>query len=160
MSQHQDAVGIFQLIGAFDPAVRDMDDAVEAYTTLTEAKKWLGYAADTLADNIGRAAEAKQFTAGGVTIEVKRAAPRRTNWDSDGLLRLVLDSRVVNEETGEIESVLDILKQVYPLKGYNARTTALKKLGIDVDEFCQTEWADRYQLKVWGDPPKTGEISE
>jgi hypothetical protein len=34
------------------------------------------------------------------------------------------------------------------LKGYNARFGALKELGIDLDEFAETEWLDRYTLRV------------
>jgi len=67
--------------------------------------------------------------------------------DHDALLRLVVDSRSVDYDTGEIESALEVLKRVYPLKGYNARTTELKKLSIDPDEFCRTEWTDRMTLR-------------
>ena len=91
----------------------------------------------------------KYLTAAGVTVERKHKPPRRTNWDHDGLLRLVVDSRVLNEETGEIESVLAVVKKVYPLAGYNARTTALKALNIDVDEYATTEWSDRYTLREY-----------
>ena len=125
-----------------------LDDAVAGLVALTDAKTELGMVIENLADAIARRMDDKLLTAGGVTVEKYRKPPRRTNWDHDGLLRYVVDSRVVDESTGEIASTLEVLKKVYPLKGYNARFTALKDLGIDPDEFAETEWLDRYTLRV------------
>ncbi len=63
----------------------------------------------------------------------------RREWQSDDLLRIVLDSRIVDGETGEVESQVDALKAVYGLKGYNASVKELEKRGIDVDEWCVSE---------------------
>lgn len=66
----------------------------------------------------------------------------RSKWDSEELLRLVKDSRIVDAETGEVkdETELDRIKDVYPLKGYNARIGKLRDRGIDPDEFCSSEF--------------------
>ncbi len=63
----------------------------------------------------------------------------RRDWQSDDLLRIVLDSRIVDGETGEVESQVDALRAVYGLKGYNASIKELEKRGIDVDEWCVSE---------------------
>lgn len=127
--------------------VDDLDEAVTAWRILNDAYRALALAKDSLADKIGQSMTDKRYVAHGCTVEKNRVSPRRTNWDHDALLRLVVDSRVVNEETGEIESALDVLRKVYPLKGYNARVTALRALNIDPDEFCETEWSDRWALR-------------
>jgi hypothetical protein len=144
------AFGVLVAINEVPATPDDLDDAVAGLVTLTEAKTELGIAIENLADAIARRMDDKLLTAGGVTVEKHRKPPRRTNWDHDGLLRYVVDSRVVDESTGEIASTLEVLKKVYPLKGYNARFGALKALGIDPDEFAETEWSDRYTLRVHG----------
>lgn len=143
------AVDVLSAAGRFfvPDAVGNLDEAVSAWRILNDAYKAIAFAKDALADKIGQAMGDKRYVAHGCTIERNRVSPRRTNWDHDALLRLVVDSRVVNEETGEIESTLDVLRKVYPLKGYNARTTALRDLGINPDEFCETEYSDRYSLR-------------
>ena len=121
---------------------------VSAYLTIIDAAGALADTRDDMADVIAHMMQTKRETVAGVTLERHAKAPRRTDWDHDGLLRLVTDSRVVDHETGEIASVLDVLQKVYPLKGYNARVTALRALGIDVDEFCRTESTDRMTLRI------------
>jgi hypothetical protein len=130
-----------------DPALWatiDLESLVSVYLTLVDAA---GALAETR-DDFAHAMQGKRDTIAGVTLERHAKSPRRTDWDHEGLLRLVTDSRVVDHETGEIASVLDVLKKVYPLKGYNARVTALRDLGIDVDEFCRTESTDRMTLRI------------
>jgi|688.fasta_scaffold641218_2 hypothetical protein len=134
-----------------DPALWatiDLESLVSVYLTLVDAAGALAETRDDLADVIAHAMQGKRDTIAGVTLERHAKSPRRTDWDHEGLLRLVTDSRVVDHETGEIASVLDVLKKVYPLKGYNARVTALRDLGIDVDEFCRTESTDRMTLRI------------
>ena len=126
----------------------DQEDAVSAYLLLLEAKSALAMAVEDLGDTIAHAMNGKRETISGVTLERHAKAPRRTNWEHDDLLRVVVDSRIVDQDTGEIASTLEVLKKVYPLKGYNARSTALRALGIDVDEFCQTESTDRMTVRI------------
>lgn len=126
----------------------DMEDAACAYLILVGVAQTAALVRDDLADMIAHGMQGKRDTIAGVTFERHAKVPRRTDWDHEGLLRLVVDSRVVDEQTGEIASALDVLKKVYPLKGYNARVTALRDLGIDVDEFCVTESTDRMTLRV------------
>ncbi len=116
----------------------ELDAATGIYDRLQQVARDTGRIRDELANRIGEAMpEYKLLLAGKVRVRLYRRS--RRNWKSEDLLRLVIDSRVVDETTGEIESTLDILKQVYPLAGYNARLNELKRLGINADEFCETE---------------------
>jgi len=146
-----EAVDVLSAAGRFmvPDEVTNLDDAVCAWRILNDAYKAVAFAKDALADKIGQAMSDKRFTTRSCTVERNHVSPRRTNWDHDALLRLVVDSRIVDKETGEIESTLDVLRKVYPLKGYNARTTALRSLNIDPDEFCETERSDRWALREY-----------
>jgi len=119
--------------------VADLDAAVALWQRWCEVARDIANIRDAWADAIGEAMPDKRHTALGITVERHKKATRR-NWQSEDLLRVVLDTRVVDPETGEAESQLDIIKAVYPLAGYNARLGALKARGIAVDEFCTTEW--------------------
>lgn len=75
----------------------------------------------------------------------------RTDWDTDDLLRYVLDSRIVDPLTGEVrdETPVDKLLHVWNLG--KPRTTALKARGLapykdedgnwndPLDDYCHTE---------------------
>ena len=84
---------------------------------------------------------------------VRSQPPDRKKFDSEALLMAVLDSRLVNPETGELveETQLDRVRDVYPLAGYNARVTRLRARGIDLNAknadgegvFCETSWDNR-----------------
>jgi hypothetical protein len=118
--------------------LEDLDVATAAWDELVEACRDLGRIRDALANKIGEAMPERRMLLAG-RMRKKHYKTYRRDWQHDDLLRLVVDSRVVDEQTGEIASVLDILKRVYGLHGYNARVTALRELGIDADEFCTSE---------------------
>lgn len=117
----------------------ELDRAIVAWERLEACRKSLAATGADLANKIGAAMPEKRHTAPGLTVERHRTA-RRSNWQSDDLLRVVLDTRSVDPETGEAESQVQIIRDVYGLAGYQARITALKARGVDPDEFCTTEW--------------------
>lgn len=81
--------------------------------------------------------------------EVRRHKRKReTDWQSDDLLRVVMDSRIVDKDTGEIESDVAKIRRVWNLAGYSARRGALKKLGIDPSEFCHVEELPGWSLET------------
>lgn len=73
---------------------------------------------------------------------------RRRHWDIDGLVRAVLDSRLVDRSTGEVvdETPADKLRHVWRLDGSSVRLGALRARGIDDDEFCAREYG-RWRLR-------------
>jgi hypothetical protein len=72
----------------------------------------------------------------------RHARLSKRNADNEALLRAVLDSRLVNTDTGEVieETPVDRIKHVYPLSARDARKTALEKRGLDISEFVPAEW--------------------
>jgi hypothetical protein len=145
------AIAVFQELGRFTvpTTITDMDDAVAAWRTLTEAKRWLGDACDDLANVIGKTMTEKRVTAAGVTVE-RSMKVSRTQWDKESLLRAVLDSRVVNEDTGELldPTPLDKVLRVWNLGA--PRVTALRERGLDPDEYATVERFDTWLLRVHG----------
>lgn len=73
-----------------------------------------------------------------------RRHPRlsKRNADNAALLRAVLDTVLIDPDTGEVfeETQLDKVKAVWPLDVHSARNGALKQRRIDPDEFCETEF--------------------
>lgn len=89
-------------------------------------------------------AGSKQFDVGGLgTFTVRKRKDRKT-WDKERLLADVLDSRLVDEETGEVadETPLDRVTSVWNLG--TPRLSALRARGLNPDHYCQSEemgWA-------------------
>lgn len=126
----------------------DPEAAFVAWQMLTEAKRALDDTLKQLGHKIGHAIGKEQTVLNGKTVK-RRSSIRRTKWDNSALLRSVLDSRLVDPDTGEVtdESPLDRVQHVYPLSGGSARTTALRDRGIDPDEFSEHEF-ERFTLQV------------
>lgn len=149
MSLKKPATDVFFTVGTFpvpDESV-DLDDEIAAWRTLTETRRTLTHMIEDLENVIGKAMADKRYTSDGVTVERARKA-NRTQWDTESLRRIVLDSRIVDETTGEVkdETPVDKLLHVWNLPA--PRTTALKARGIDPDEFCSTERFDRWTLRA------------
>lgn len=83
----------------------------------------------------------------GLTIERHRAT-RYTQWDTEQLLPHVLDTRRIDESTGEIkdETPLDKVLHVWNLGA--PRVTALRERGLDPDEYAQHRPAG-WSLRVY-----------
>lgn len=137
--------------GALDAlAPGDPDALIGCWLVLVRVTQAAKEVREELESLVGESMPDKRHTAHGVTVERTRPPARRTDWDSESLLRLVVDSRVVDPDTGEIESTLAVLRKVYGLAGYQARITALRSLGIDPDEFAKTEYRKGWTLRTWG----------
>ena len=83
----------------------------------------------------------------GVGSIARHRRTSRTKWDSQNLLMRVRDSRIVDEESGEVLTGAALLEKVYALTGANARVTALRECGIEPDEYCHTEHRG-YRIKI------------
>ncbi len=116
----------------------ELDSATGIYDRLQQVARDAGRIRDELANRIGEAMPERRLILAGRT-RLRHYKTSYRNWKSDDLLRMVVDSRIVDESTGEIESTLEVLKKVYGLQGYKARRGALRDLNIDVDEFVESE---------------------
>ena len=161
MSLDHAAADVLLTIGAFPvpEQVADMDDAVSAWRTLCEAKRQLSASIEDMAHAIGEAApDARKtdengkrlgtlrFTAANVTLE--RHARGDSGWkctDEDGLWRLVLDTRIVDEATGEVLPTHEVVRRAYgsesretgKLRLTGASPSKVKALGIDPSDFFE-----------------------
>jgi hypothetical protein len=99
-------------------------------------------------NRMGDCMESKQAAVMGVGVFERHRRTARKSWDGEALLSAVLDSRLVDETTGEIadESPLDKVRAVWNLGA--PRTTALRARGIDPDEFCETTTEDGWAIRV------------
>lgn len=97
---------------------------------------------------VGDTMEKHETTITGVGTLVRHANKSRVAWDTDSLRRAVLDSRIVDPETGEVqdESPLDRVLHVWNLGA--PRVTALRARGIDPDEFCETKRKEGWKVEV------------
>lgn len=106
-----------------------------------------GYIADTMPERI--------VSVQGVGTVEKLKKTTRRNWDSEELLRKLVVSAIVDEETGEIpsspleavERVVDEIRACVPFTGSTGwRVGALRERGFDPDEWCE-ENQDGYSIK-------------
>lgn len=71
----------------------------------------------------------------------KKKKAKSVRWDSDALFR----------EIRRMDDPLDVLAEVAPLTAsLGWRRSALKKHGIDPDDFCSRDWTDRYSIRFHG----------
>lgn len=122
--------------------VDGLEDAAELLAGLREEYKALASVIRSWERVVGGLMADKKETVKGVgTLERSRDKSRR-NWQHEDLLRVVLDSdrRPKGDVAdGEVESDLDVLRDVYGLRGYNAGITKLRGRGIDPDEYAEVE---------------------
>ena len=117
-----------------------LTEAFKAREALTAAALYLTMARDAwdnlLADAMGR----YELAIDGVGVVRRHKNARSRNWQSEDLLRAVLDTRLVDDEGTFIdETPLDKIRDVYGLGGYQARIGKLKARGLDPDEWCESE---------------------
>lgn len=120
------------------------DDAVRALVAIRD----LRYDLATTAGDIERVLiannPARKFIVDGIGEVQIRKSMKRTDWDNDGLTRVLvayaLDERKVVESTGEYEPAWEAVARVLSeCSRPNWRVTPLKARGLAVDEFCHEE---------------------
>lgn len=125
----------------------DLDRNLICLAMIRDARQTLMYAERELENKLASQMDEKRVVVDGVATFERRKKKTRTAWDTDDLLRAVLDTRVVNEETGEIadETPLDKVLATWNLGA--PRVTVLKARGLDADQFCHAEPAG-YSIQI------------
>lgn len=120
--------------GAYD----SLDTALICLAAIREARTQLAHVEHELENRLAPVMDKRVVIPGVGTFE-KHAKKNRTQWDRDDLLRAVLDTRIVDKDTGEVldETPLQKVLQVWNLGA--PRVTALRQRGLDADEFCRSE---------------------
>jgi hypothetical protein len=144
----QGVVDLEQWVDRYEIDDQNREDAYAEWLLLDEVRaKMIGLCHDLEAKIAGSITGGTVVDLGGKRF--KRTTERRyVQWQNEDLIRAVLDSRLVNPETGEVrdETPAEKLADVYGLKGTSARLTALKARQIDPDEFAEAQWG-RKKLK-------------
>lgn len=115
------------------------EEALTCWSILEDANRVLQQVRAELTRMVAEQMPDRQVVVPSIGTFVRHVKKDRTAWEKEDLLRAVLDSRLVDKDTGEVrdESPLDKVLHVWNLPA--PRTTALKARGIDADEFCRTE---------------------
>ena len=134
--------GLSGLYRAIDDA--SLSELCGLLETLPELRASLKDVAEKCEQAAGEKMGAKSVMVDGVEW-VRSQPPDRRAWNHDGLLEAVLDSRLVDSQTGEVveETPLERVRSVWPLPGYNARLTVLRERGIDPDLYATVSWDNR-----------------
>ncbi len=142
---------LVQMISDVDHAVdvecwEDLDQGLICFAMLEEARKNLSLITSLLEKKLAKVMP-RDYTLEGVGTFEKRKRTNRTSWDREELVRDVLDSRIFDPITGEdkFPTPLDKVRHVWNLGA--PRTTALRELGLDPDQYCEAEDAG-YSLRL------------
>lgn len=127
--------------------IGSLEDVLDARAILATTAMGFTAVREALDSRIGDAMGEYRVVVEGHGVVERHRKKSRTKWDKD-LIRAVLDSRVVDETTGEVldETQLDKVTAVWNLGV--PRVTALRARNIDPDEWCETEERSGWQLKV------------
>ena len=152
---HADVRALNKLVAALDTDVswyrHDYDengpdgirDTLEAdliaLAALEEARRNLAGVAADLTNVLAKSMADKLMVVEGVGSFERSKKKARTQWDREALLPDVLDTILVDKESGEIlpETELEKVLKVWNLPA--PRTTVLRDRGLDPDQYCQTE---------------------
>lgn len=129
---------------ALDPESLQPDDAVARLMQIRDLRADLASIATEIERVLIERAPSRKFVVDGVGEVQIRKSMKRTDWDNEGLTRVLvayaLDERKLNEETGEYESAHESVARVLSeCSRPSWRVTPLKARGLSVDEFCHEE---------------------
>jgi hypothetical protein len=125
----------------------ELKDILQSWATLGELDKELRELRDQLATRAGDMMPEKTASVFGATVEKHRRTVRRS-WAVDELLRVVLDSRLVDQTTGEIKEETPLEKVLHVWRLPAPRLTALRERQIDFDQFVETERRPGWELRL------------
>lgn len=147
---------VAQCVNALDeikPDALDADDCVRVVAALTKGNDAL---TTVIKNTVGllelRLAELVPpkyaMPIAGHTVRHKKGSPKRSEWQSDDLLRAVLDSRRFDPGNGDLieETPAEKLMHVFGMSGSSAKITALKERGLNADDFCTITREDRVEV--------------
>lgn len=124
-------------VGELDPEPMLYSNLI-AFAAIEEARKNLAVVAHDLEQKLAKVMPKQLVVDGAGTFECHKKKAR-TAWDKDDLLRAVLDTRLVNKDTGEVKEETPLEKVLAVFNLPSPRLTALRDRGLDPDEYCHTE---------------------
>lgn len=148
MSLATDTRALIEAVNDVDRLHLEGDDRdFIALAMIRDCRTTLAHVERELEQKLAGRMEAKRHVIENVGTFEKRTKKNRTQWDTEDLLRAVLDTRLVDTETGEVvdETPLDKVLQVWNLGV--PRVTVLRERGLDADQFCRAEPAG-YSIQI------------
>ena len=139
MSLATDVRALCEAVNDVDRLLLEGDDRdFLALAMIRDARASLMYAERELEQKLAARMDDKRHVIEGVGTFERRQKKARTQWDTDDLLRAVLDTRLCDEDGVIIEETpVERLLHVWNLGA--PRLTALRDRQIDPDEFCHAE---------------------
>jgi hypothetical protein len=122
-----------------DLVVEDLSQALICWAMLEEANRTLAIVRAALGKKLAEEMPEKRVVVDGAGVFERHVKKDRTKWDKEALLSAVLDSRIVNPETGEVTDPTPLDKVLHVWNLGAPRITALRERKIDADEFCEVE---------------------
>lgn len=117
----------------------DLDTGLICLAMIEEANRHLATLRHDLTQRMAEQMGSKRVTIEGAGTFERHRKTDRKSWDTDALLHHVLDTRLVNPNTGEVkdETPLEKVLAVWNLGA--PRVTVLRERGLDPDEFAQVQ---------------------
>ncbi len=116
------------------------DELVDLLVRIRDARAELDVTYHALEKELIAAAGAKQWEVPGHGYVEIKGKVKRTQWQSEDLLRAVFDSRLINQATGEITDETPVEKVLHVWRLGVPRVTALRERGFQIDEWCQEDF--------------------
>jgi hypothetical protein len=122
-------------------ALEGVDDMARWLQDALDARKALSILIGDVEQELAARMPDKQMEVPGVGLIERSKKAKRSTWDSDALYR----------EIRRRPDALDVFERCAPLTGsLGWRKSELRKAGIDPDDYCSTEWSDRYAIRFHG----------
>lgn len=129
---------LHQEIDALDPD-GSLEEELRVWAKIADTARLIGQVRDELAVKLAGAMNDKRVTVMGVGTFEKHRKSSRKSWDKDALLHDVLDTRMVDPESGEVrdETPADKILDVWTLGA--PKVTSMRERGLDPDDYCTVE---------------------
>ena len=146
MTLGTDTRDLTETIAAVDLAVEgedypDLEEALICWAMIEEAARNVSRIRDELAKKLADEMIDKRVTVDGLGTFEKHGKRDRKKWDRDALLRDVLDTRIVDPNTGEVMDATPLDKVLHVWNLGTPRLTALRDRGLDPEDYCESEFA-------------------
>jgi len=125
----------------------DWESLAHGLIRLRTVAEQLRYLVRCVEDDVAELMPEKRVEVPGLPVFERRKGTDRKSWDSEALLSRVVRVALTDPTTGEVESdpavvreqLVSVLSAVVPFTGsLGWRVRALRDLGIDPDEWCET----------------------
>lgn len=127
----------------------DLAGHVRHLLAVQQARRDLADVEQSIKNNVGHLMGShRTVVVDGLGVIKRSVRKNRTKWNTDDLRRMVLDTKLVDPDTGEVfeETPVEKILAVWNLGA--PRLTELRVRGIDSDEFCEVEQRPGFDIRI------------